>query len=98
SFNTIDDIAYLYLDLLDQLDLREVNVVGLGLGGWIAAEIAVKNTQGLSKLVLVDAFGVKHGDRETRDIYDMWFVTEADLQKVLYHNQDLTTRDLSKLP
>src|ERR1700722_4905094 len=86
SFNPIDDIAYLYLDLLDQLDLREVNVVGLGIGGWIAAEIAVKNAQRLSKLVLVDAFGVKHGDRETRDIYDMWFVTEADLQKGLYHN------------
>ena len=98
SFNTIDDIAYLYLDLLDQLDLRDVNVVGLGIGGWIAAEIAVKNAQRLAKLVLVDAFGVKHGDRETRDIYDMWFVTDADLQKVFYLNQDFTTRDLSKLP
>ena len=98
GFNTIDDIAYLYLDLLDQLDLREVYVVGLGIGGWIAAEIAVKNTQRLAKLVLVDAFGVKHGDRETRDIYDMWFVTDADLQKVFYFNQELAARDLSKLP
>lgn len=98
SFNTIDDIAYLYLDLLDQLDLRDVNVVGLGIGGWIAAEIAVKNTQRLAKLVLVDAFGVKHGDRETRDIFDMWFVTDADLQKVFYFNQELAARDVSKLP
>jgi pimeloyl-ACP methyl ester carboxylesterase len=98
SFNTIDDIAYLYLDLLDQLDLRDVNVVGLGLGGWIAAEIAVKNAQRLSKLVLVDAFGVKHGDRETRDIYDMWFVTDADLQKIFYLDPQFAARDLSKLP
>ena len=98
TFSTIDDIAYLYLDLLDALDLRDVNLVGLGIGGWIAAEIAIKNTQRLAKLVLVDAFGVKHGDRETRDIYDMWFVTDADLQKVLYFNQDLATRDTSKLP
>ena len=66
SFNTIDDIAYLYLDLLDALDLKDVAVVGLGIGGWIAAEIAVKNTSRLSKLVLVDAFGVKHGDLEAR--------------------------------
>lgn len=98
SFNTIDDIAYLYLDLLEALDLKDVAVVGLGIGGWIAAEIAVKSTQRLSKLVLVDAFGVKHGDRETRDIFDMWFVTEADLQKVLYLDPQFAARDLSKLP
>lgn len=98
SFNTVDDIAYVYLDLLDALDWRDVTVVGLGIGGWIAAEIAVKNAQRLSRLVLVDAFGVKHGDRETRDIFDMWFVTEADLQKVLYVDEALAARDVSKLP
>ncbi|HEY1505369.1 MAG TPA: alpha/beta hydrolase [Stellaceae bacterium] len=97
SFNTIDDIAYLYLDLLEAHDLRDVNIVGLGIGGWIAAEIAVKSTQRLAKMVLVDTFGVKHGDRETRDIYDMWFVTEADLQKVLYLNPEIAARDVSKL-
>ena len=97
SFNTIDDIAYLYLDLLEAHDLRDVTIVGLGIGGWIAAEIAVKSTQRLAKMVLVDAFGVKHGDRETRDIYDMWFVTEADLQKVFYLNQEFAARDVSKL-
>jgi pimeloyl-ACP methyl ester carboxylesterase len=98
GFNTIDDLAYLYLDLLDKLDLHDVAVVGAGIGGWIAAEIAVKTTARLSHLVLVDAFGVKIGDRETRDIFDMYFVTEAELAKVVYHNQELTQRDLSKLP
>ena len=98
TFNTIDDIAYLYLDLLDALDLREVTVVGLGIGGWIAAAVAIKSTQHLARLVLVDAFGVKHGDRETRDIFDMWFVTDADLQKVFYLDQDVAARDTSKLP
>jgi pimeloyl-ACP methyl ester carboxylesterase len=98
SLNTVDDIAYLYLDLLEALNLRDVNVVGLGIGGWIAAAIAIKSTQRLSKLVLVDAFGVKHGDRETRDIYDMWFITDADLQKVFYLDQELAARDTSKLP
>jgi pimeloyl-ACP methyl ester carboxylesterase len=98
SFNTIDDLAYLYLDLLDRLDLREVAVVGAGLGGWIAAEIAIKNTARLSHLVLVDAFGIKIGDRETRDIFDMYFVTDADLQKFLYCDEELTKRDVSKLP
>lgn len=97
SFNSIDDIAYLYLDLLDALDLSDVAMVGLGIGGWIAAEIAVKNAQRLSKLVLVDAYGVKHGDRETRDIFDMWFITDADLQKVFFLDQQFAARDLTKL-
>lgn len=98
EFNTIDDLAYLYLDLLDALDLRDLAVVGAGIGGWIAAEIAVKTTARLSRLVLVDAFGVKIGDRETRDIFDMYFVTEADLAKIVYFDQEWTKRDLSKLP
>src|SRR5438270_5145715 len=35
-----DDIAYLYLDLLDHLGLTSVPVLGLSLGGWIALEMA----------------------------------------------------------
>src|ERR1700756_4936781 len=34
NFNSIDDIAYLYLDLLEKYDLRDVAVMGLGIGGW----------------------------------------------------------------
>ena len=47
-------------------------VVGVGLGGWIAAEIAVKITARMSRLVMANAVGVKIGDRETRDIVDIW--------------------------
>src|ERR1700749_3026916 len=67
GMTSVDDVSYFYLDLLDQLDLRDVVVVGVGLGGWIAAEIAVKNSARLSRLVLANAIGVKIGDRETRD-------------------------------
>src|SRR5262245_15015845 len=41
--NTVDDLAYFYLDFLDTLDLTDVIVVGSSLGGWIAAAIAVKS-------------------------------------------------------
>jgi pimeloyl-ACP methyl ester carboxylesterase len=98
NFNSTDDLAYLYLDLLDKLDLRDVVVVGAGLGGWVAAQMAVKNTSRLSRLVLIDAFGVKNGDRVTRDVFDMYYVTEADLAKVVYFDQKFAERDLSKLP
>ena len=66
GMNTVDDLAYFYLDLLDQLDLHDVLMVGVGLGGWIAAELAIKNSTRLSRLVMANAIGVKIGGRETR--------------------------------
>src|SRR5664279_5135015 len=59
GMTTVDDVSYFYLDLLDELDLHDVLVVGVGLGGWLAAEIAVKNSSRLSRLVLANAIGVK---------------------------------------
>src|SRR5215475_14774688 len=59
AFTTVDDLAYFYLDLLDELDLKDAAVVGVSLGGWIAAEMAVKSTQRISRLVLANAVGIK---------------------------------------
>ncbi len=39
NFDTIDDVAYLYLDLLEKLGLADAIVVGMSFGGWLAAEI-----------------------------------------------------------
>jgi pimeloyl-ACP methyl ester carboxylesterase len=56
--DTIPDLANFYLDLLDQLDLAEVDLVGHDLGGWIAAELAVRNPHRLASLTLVAAAGI----------------------------------------
>jgi pimeloyl-ACP methyl ester carboxylesterase len=56
--DTIPDLANFYLDFLDQLDLADVHLVGFDLGGWIAAELAVRNTRRLASLTLVGAAGV----------------------------------------
>jgi pimeloyl-ACP methyl ester carboxylesterase len=56
--DTIPDLASFYLDLLDQLDLTNVHLVGFDLGGWIAAELAVRNTRRLASLTLVGAAGI----------------------------------------
>jgi pimeloyl-ACP methyl ester carboxylesterase len=56
--DTVADLANFYLDLLDQLDLAEVDLIGLSLGGWIAAELAVRNTKRLASLTLVAAAGI----------------------------------------
>jgi pimeloyl-ACP methyl ester carboxylesterase len=98
GMSTVDDVSYFYLDLLDQLDLTDVYVVGIGLGGWIAAEIAVKNSARLSRLVLANAVGVKIGDRETRDIIDIWSLMPKDLNELAYFDPKVGEHDYKNLP
>jgi len=85
-FDGMEDLVYLYLDLLDALALQQVTLVGLSIGGWAAAEIAVRNTSRLAQLILVDAVGIKPGSRETRDIADIYGQAASDVTKLLFHD------------
>lgn len=54
----VAELALTYLDLLKQLDLRDVAVLGSSFGGWLAAEMALRDTtQRISAVLLVDAIG-----------------------------------------
>lgn len=97
AFDTVDDLAYFYLDLLDELDLTDVTLIGFSFGGWVAAEMAVKCCHRLAKLILVDAVGIKVGDRETRDIADIFALSPDQLARRLFHDPALAQRDLSTL-
>jgi pimeloyl-ACP methyl ester carboxylesterase len=98
GMRTVDDLSYFYLDLFDQLDLRDVAVVGVALGGWIASEIAVKSTARISRLVLANAVGVKVGGRETRDIVDVFALTEPEYLDIAYCDPAVGRRDYKTLP
>ena len=95
---TVDDLSYFYLDLLDQLDLRDLAVVGVSLGAWLAAEIAVKSSARFSRLVMANAVGVKVGDRETRDIVDIFALTEKEYLDIAYYDPAAGVRDYKALP
>ena len=56
--DNIHDLAYFYLDALDALELSGVHLVGNSLGGWIAAEMAVRSTQRLASLTLAGSAGL----------------------------------------
>ena len=81
---SVDDLAYLYLDLLDELKLDDVVLVGASLGGWIALEMCVRNRARLSKLVLVSSVGVKFSGREERDFADLFYMPDIEAFPMLF--------------
>jgi pimeloyl-ACP methyl ester carboxylesterase len=94
-FETIDDLAYAYLDLLRQLG--PAHLIGAGFGGWIAAEAAIRCTHHVRSLVLVDALGIKVGERTQRDIQDLFVLGPRELVELCWHDPD-TGESLMPLP
>ena len=97
GFRTVHDLAYLYLDLIEQEDWREVTVVGSSFGGWIALELAVRSCARLGRLVLIDSLGVKFGGREERDIADLYALPEEELRRRTFFDPAAAAPDYSRL-
>jgi pimeloyl-ACP methyl ester carboxylesterase len=97
GMTTVDDLAYFYLDLLEQLDLRDVVLVGASLGGWIAAEIATKSCERLARLVMIGAVGVKLGEREKTDVVDIFATPRSRWEEVSFHDPAFGRRDYAAL-
>jgi pimeloyl-ACP methyl ester carboxylesterase len=95
---TVDDLAYLYLDLADRLALSDATLVGACFGGWIAAEMAVRDTRRFGRLVLVDALGVKHGGVTDRDIADMHAIPREALLQLAWADPAKAAVDYTQMP
>lgn len=67
----IADLAYFHLDLLRVLGLDRVHLMGTSLGGWVAAELAVRSTARLASLTLIGAVGITAGSEPIPDIFRM---------------------------
>ena len=89
TFDAIDDLAYFYLDLLRAQPDAPAHVLGLGFGGWIAAEVAIRSTQHIAHLVLVDAVGIKVSDPTTRDIVDHFVIGPEEYLRLSWHDPAL---------
>jgi pimeloyl-ACP methyl ester carboxylesterase len=80
----ISDLAFHYLDLLDQLGLERVHLVGASFGGWIAAEMATMASYRLASLVLIDPVGI----RVDGWIYPFLFGMDIpEIVAAIFHNQ-----------
>ena len=79
------DMAGWYLTALDELGLGPIPVMGFGIGGWLAAEMATMSPDSFSKLILVGAAGVKP---PTGEIFDMYLVTATEFAEHCILNPD----------
>jgi pimeloyl-ACP methyl ester carboxylesterase len=89
----IHDMAYFYLDFIEKLGLSNLTLVGSSMGGWIAMEIAVRDTSRLKGLVLSSPVGVAAPGVRTADTFLM---PPEELVKNLFFDQKLAQARLAQ--
>lgn len=95
--DSVDDIAYLYLELLDREKIRQIDIIGCSIGGWIAAEIATKAPERVRKLVMVGPVGVKVGPPDKLDIPDIFVLSPPEVSRLMYADPARFVADPAKM-
>jgi pimeloyl-ACP methyl ester carboxylesterase len=80
---SVRDIAVLLHHFEDRLGLTEITVVGLGFGGWVAAEMATMDSRRYSGLALVAAAGLQP---EEGEILDQFLLSYDEYVRQGFHN------------
>jgi pimeloyl-ACP methyl ester carboxylesterase len=65
----VTDYAWHYVDMLAELKLKSVPVVGFSLGGWTGMELAILRPELVSKLVLVNSAGVRLAESKMGELF-----------------------------
>lgn len=78
------DVAVIMQGLKSELGIGPAALVGLGFGGWVAAEMASMAPREVSKLVLVGAMGIKPSEG---DILDQAIISYIDYPQAFFHER-----------
>jgi pimeloyl-ACP methyl ester carboxylesterase len=92
---SVGDLAMYYLDLLDHEYAAPVHVVGHSLGGWTAAEVAVRNTGCIASLTLLAPAGIRIKGISPGDNF-IWSPEEAAHNR--FHDQSFADALLQAPP
>ena len=93
--DNVGDVAFFYLDFLAKLGLKGVDLVGNSMGGWIAAEIAVRDQSRFKTLTLISAAGIHVNGVAKGDLF-LW--TPEQRVRALFHDQKLADQMLAVPP
>lgn len=92
DLDSVHDVVEEYLDLVDSLGLQRFDLVGSCVGGWVAAEMAVRAPERVNKLVLIGSTGLFVSGRPIADIF--WVAQPEDgiyyndLRRMLFDGPD----------
>ena len=99
GLTTIAGLAAVYASLLRELDLNGVCVIGNSIGGWIAAELALAESEAADRragsVVLVDAAGLRVDGAPVPDFFALTLDQVAELS---YFNPDAYRINPAALP
>src|SRR5439155_26847447 len=87
DIDTIEDMAFHYVELFDALGLEEVCLGGVSLGGWIAAEFACRWPERVKKLWIADAPGMWVDDAPLPDLFRVLRDRDA-IRRLLFKEPD----------
>ncbi len=95
EIRNVADVAMYYLDFLDALDGPPVHLIGHSLGGWIAAEVAVRNTSRVRSLTLIAPAGVRVKGLVCGDNF-IW--SREEYFRNLIYDQKLAEQEIARVP
>jgi pimeloyl-ACP methyl ester carboxylesterase len=84
QIDTIEDMAFHYVEMFDALGLEEIILGGVSLGGWIAAEFAVRWPERVKKLWIADAPGLWVDEEPLPDLFRL-MTNRPKLRELLFH-------------
>ena len=81
---SVRDVAVMQRALLDKLGLDKVSLLGLGFGGWVAAEMMTMSARDIAKVVLVGPMGIKPNEGY---ILDQAIISYIDYPHAFFHDR-----------
>jgi pimeloyl-ACP methyl ester carboxylesterase len=92
EIDTIEDVVFHYLQVLDAIGMDAFHLVGASIGGWIAAEIAIRIPERVRSLALIGASGLFVAGHPIADIFMLVQarngVDYADFRRTLFCRAD----------
>ena len=92
---SMSDLAMFYLDLVEEAGLDRIHLIGNSLGGWLAAEILIRDRSRFRSLVQLAPAGIRVKGVPCGDNF-IWGPEEA--VRNLYHDQAFADRVLALTP
>ena len=92
---SVPDMAMFYLDFLEALNLRDVHIVGHSLGGWIAAEMLIRDRARAKSLTLISSAGIRVEGVLSGDLF-IW--NREELLRNVFYDQHFAEVALALKP